>query len=477
MRVIKTGTEPNRLSSMPRKSRGSILPKLIVLAVLGVGGYFGWHAFEARQAAKRARHEEYLRWLAEKDRKLHADEEAARAKQPVKVETNEVVQVEEKPVVREKTEEEILREEEAARQAVLAKVAEARGKDGVQPIPSFAGVRFGEPFAEGTPVTWGTVMPQEAGGDVAKRGASFAVYGQPLKKAFLSLAVGTRPLVWVTPGTRRPWRVEFARPLVCARGTKHDPGTQKVVEELSKRFGEPFVTTPPRENRAGCEYVFPRGSSTVVVAERNGKLVFEVERDDLKADACKEAAELRAAKRVDEEGDKIIASSRYPHGEIDRRRYPKVRFQESTPPSFCGVLFASQPPEGVPVVVPQKGPKGFFLDFDRVKCRAFKGFRVGRANVDPYRGGVYAVDLYSEGGTEGLDDKDYYAAVKDSLSRHYKVEPKTVGTGDFPALAYTVGDVTVDFGPDPRGGFRLRAANKVLAELAEQEPVVKKKRR
>jgi len=481
MRVIKTGTDPSPkpLASMPRKTGGSVLPKIIVLAVLVAGGYFGWHAFEQRRAAKRARLEEYRRRQAEKERLRLAEEEAARRKNAPKTETKVEIAVEEekKPVVKEKSEEEILREEAAARQAVWAQIAEARGKDASAPLPAFAGVRFGEPFEGGEPVVWGTVMPREAGENVQALGTSFAVYGQPLKKAFLSLAAGTRPRVWVTPQTRRPWRIEFARPLKLARGAKHDVGTQAVVDELTKRFGKAFVPVPLRANRAGCEYVFPRGSSTVVVAERDGRLVFEVEREDLKAEACKEAEARRTALRADEEEDKVLASTRYPHGKIDRRRYPKVRLQEATPQSFCGVLFASPAPEGVTPVLPQKGPKVFFLDYDRVNCRAFKGFRVGRAEVDPHRDGVYAVDLYSEGGTGGLDDKDHYASVKAALSRHYKVEPRVTGAGDFPQLVYTVGDVEVTFGPDPRGGFRLRAENKVLSALAEQTPAAPKMRK
>ena len=120
------------------------------------------------------------------------------------------------------------------------------------------------------------------------------------------------------------------------------------------------------------------------------------------------------------------------------------------------------------MVVPQKGPKGFFLDYGMAKCPPFRGFAYGRADIDPVRGGVYAVHLTSEGGTEGQDDKDYYESVKAALSGHYKVTPtEKKGEGVFPELTYQIGDLAVTFGPDPRGGFYLDAVNQALAEMAK----------
>ena len=98
----------------------------------------------------------------------------------------------------------------------------------------------------------------------------------------------------------------------------------------------------------------------------------------------------------------------------------------------------------------------------------------GRADVDPIRGGVYAVTLSSEGGAWGQDDKDYYESVRAALSGHYKVKPsERSGGGEFPELTYSVGDLAVVFGPDARGGFFLRAENAVLAALANGAPAAK----
>ena len=61
--------------------------------------------------------------------------------------------------------------------------------------------------------------------------------------------------------------------------------------------------------------------------------------------------------------------------------------------------------------------------------------------------------------------------MKASLAAHYKVKPvEKPGDGAFPNLIYQVGDVTIVFGPDPRGGFRLFARNEVLTALAHTEP-------
>ena len=44
------------------------------------------------------------------------------------------------------------------------------------------------------------------------------------------------------------------------------------------------------------------------------------------------------------------------------------------------------------------------------------------------------------------------------------------GDLDLPELTFTVGDLDIVFGPDPRGGFHLDAVNQVLAKLADQAP-------
>ena len=465
VRTKNTGriVEASALSNTGPKRRGSPIPVILVLLILGAGGYFGWKAFESRQAAKRARAAEYQKWLAEQERLRNAADPETNAVTKVEV----VVKPEAPPPPPKKTEAEVLREEEARRKAVWAQIEEARKKSDAKPMGGFAGIRFGEPIEAGAPVKWGTALEEDAGDSVAARGVAFAVYGPKLKKPFMSL--GTDPLVWVTPKTRRPYRIEFSRPLASKIGAKHDPETTNLVAVLQAKFkSEPFAPRPSVPDRAGCEYVFPMGPTTVMVGEYNGILRFTIEREDIRKEACAETETLRQEKGVVSEDAALLDSKRYPNGGIDRKRYRGVRFKDETPRSFCGIVFASAPAESAKLVIPQKGPKGFFLDYGMAKCRPFRGFAYGRADIDPVRGGVYAIHLSSEGGTEGQDDKDYYGSVKASLAEHYKVTPsEKKGEGAFPELTYQIGDLTVTFGPDPRGGFFLNAENQVLAELAK----------
>ena len=468
MRVKTTSTgmasqEPMLSNTGPNR-RGSPVPVILILIILGVGGYFGWKAISNRMAAKRAEEAEYQRRLAEqKKRRQYVDEPQTNV--VTKVEVKEV-KPEPPPEPPKKTEAEILREEEAQRKAVWAQIEEARKKSEAQPMGGFAGIRFGEPIESGAPVTWGTALEEEAGDSVSSRGVAFAVYGPKLKKPFMSL--GTSPLVWVTPKTRRPYRIEFSRAL-APTGDKHDPETTNLVAILQAKFkSEPFAPRPSVPGRAGCEFVFPMGVTTVIVGEYGSQLKFSIEREDIRKETKAETDALRQEKSVVTEDGAVLDSKRYPNMGIDRKKYRGVRLKDETPRAFCGIVFASTPPESARIVVPQKGPKGFFLDYGMAKCRPFRGFAYGRADIDPVRGGVYAVHLTSEGGTEGQDDKDYYESVKAALSEHYKVTPsEKKGEGAFPELTYQIGDLTVVFGPDPRGGFFLRAENQVLAAMAK----------
>ena len=452
------------LSNTGPKRRGSPIPVILVLLVLGAGGYFGWKAFESRQAAKRAKEAEYQRWLAERERLRNLPEPETNVVKKIEVQE---AKPEPPPEPPKKTEAEILREEEALRKAVWAQIEEARKKSDAQPMGGFAGIRFGEPIASGAPVKWGTALEEEAGDSVSSRGVAFAVYGPKLKKPFMSL--GTSPLVWVTPKTRSPYRIEFSRALAVKGDTKHDPETTNLVAILQTKFkSEPFAPRPSVPGRAGCEFVFPLGVTTLIIGEYGGQLKFSIERSDLKEQARSETDTLRQEKSVVTEDGAILDSKRYPNRGIDRKKYRGVRLKDETPRAFCGIVFASTPPETARIVVPQKGPKGFFLDYGMAKCRPFRGFSYGRADIDSVRGGIFAVHLTSEGGTEGQDDKDYYESVKSSLSEHYKVTPsEKKGEGAYPELTYQIGDLTVVFGPDPRGGFYLNAVNQVLAAMAK----------
>ena len=445
--------------------RGSALPAVLVVIILCVVGFFGWKAFESRRAAKRAQEEEYRRKLAERDRLLFAG--VSETNEVKKAEVVEAPPIELPPEPPKKSEAEILREEEAHRKAVWAQIEEARKKSDAKPLDGFAGIRFGEPFESGAPVKWGTAFEESAGDSVAARGVAFAVYGPKPTKPF-----GTKPLVWVTPKERRPYRIEFSRPLAPKSAAKHDPETTNLVAQIQSRFKvEPFTPRPCVPGRAGCEFVFPLGATTVTIGEYDGNLRFSVEREDVRESARAETESLRQDMSVVSADGERLDSKRYPNGGLDLKKYRGLRFKDGTPPSFCGVVFGSAPSENTTVQVPQKGAKGFFLDYRMAKCPPFRGFVYGRADIDPVRNGVFAVHLSSEGGAYGQDDKDYYESVKNSLSQHYKVTPaEKKGEGEFPELAYQVGDLTVTFGPDPRGGFYLHAVNGVLAALASAPP-------
>ena len=442
--------------------RGSALPAVLVVIILCVVGFFGWKAFESRRAAKRAQEEEYRRKLAERDRLLFAG--VSETNEVKKAEVVEAPPIELPPEPPKKSEAEILREEEAHRKAVWAQIEEARKKSDAKPLDGFAGIRFGEPFESGAPVKWGTAFEESAGDSVAARGVAFAVYGPKPTKPF-----GTKPLVWVTPKERRPYRIEFSRPLAPKSAAKHDPETTNLVAQIQSRFKvEPFTPRPCVPGRAGCEFVFPLGATTVTIGEYDGNLCFSVEREDIRESARAETESLRQDMSVVSADGERLDSKRYPNGGLDLKKYRGLRFKDGTPPSFCGVVFGSAPSENTTVQVPQKGAKGFFLNYRMAKCPPFRGFVYGRADIDSVRGGVYAIRLSSEGGVYGQDDKDYYESVKSSLSEHYKVTPsEKKGEGAFSELTYQIGDLTVTFGPDPRGGFYLDAVNQVLAEMAK----------
>lgn len=465
---VKMGYGPVLSNEMPKK-KSSPVPLLLLLTLLGAGGYFGWKAYADRQAAARARAEAYRRELAEQERRRQeelAAEEAARNKKAVKKAADAVRP--EQPRVVEKTEADWLREEESRRKAVWLEIVAAQTNAPAKPVNGFAGIRFDAPLADGGAVCWGTVLPNGAGESVEARGAAFAVYGPKLKKPFLSL--GTQPLAWVTPKTRRPFRVEFKRPIKRSAGALHDPETTNLVAFLEKRFScRAYAPQPANPARPGCEYVIPVGPALLHVMERDGLLSFSVERTDLMEVARQEAAQLRQERTRVADADQILNSTRYPRGKIDLSKYPKIRLKEGTPRAFCGIVFSAPPPENARLFNPQKGAKGFYLDYERAKIPSFAGFRYGKAEYDERRGGVFAVRLISDGGREGQSDADYFASVRGTLSERYGVKPTETKTDlGFPVLTYQVGDVLITFGPDPRGGFFLNAENSVLAALARE---------
>lgn len=490
---------PTALSNKARGGGGSIVLKLLFLAILCGVGYLGWRQFKVykprprpapppqvvqpvveepapeppkpvvarpkpvrkRRLTELERDEELIRQAEEEERRKKALEndpaEIARRQQ-------EAARLQQEADARAKQRFDAA---EAVRKDAEEKIAEARKDASARLLPGLKGFRFGT-VQDGVPSEWGAILP---GDSVDKCGITYAVYGAEVAKPIGSL--GRRPLVWVTPRTRRAFRIEFFRDLKTTAKSPHDSETAALVDMMKKALKrEPIVPHPADPALPGVEYVFPAGETTVRVGEYGGRLKVVAEHEGLRMEAKTEADELRAAKAKDPSEDDLLISTRYPQGPAVNYKGLISRFREGTPKSFCGLTFGRQPPEGASIDNPKNGEKGFFLDYGRAKCPAFKGFTVGKADIDPTRGGVFAVTLYnSEGGQDGLDDAAYFKSVREALDRQYLVKPEErKGTREFPELAYQKGDVTITFGPDRNGGFRLRAENNVLADIAKLTP-------
>lgn len=454
----------SRLSDAP--SGGGCAPVMFVLfvAALGVGGYFAYKKFapKERELPKIIDVSDSVRTPAAEEK---PKEEPKKPEAPV---------VKKRKLTRKEQLQKKYDETMSSRREAQEKVAEARKEDGAKPLPGLKGIKFGE-IEKGVPSVWGPILPGDA---IEKCGISYAVYGKAVSRPVGTL--GSVPLVWVTPKTRRIFRIEFFRPLKKDRKTGHDPETATLSAMMAKALKrQPIVTHSGEKGLPGVEYVFPSADTTVKVGEYGDMLKLVIEHEGYRTEAKNEADALRAETVTDATQDKLLSSARYPLGKLGDYKGSRVVFEKGTPRSFCGISFGKTAPEWATVVYPKNGDKSFFLDYARAKCGIFKGFDVGKAKIDPYRGGVYEVVLYvGSGGFEGLDDASYYQSVRGSLDRHYAVKPvENPGKDGFPELVYTKGDLKIVFGPDINGGFRLSAVNGVLAQIAKTKPVEKRRGR
>jgi hypothetical protein len=452
-------TQLSNSSSGGSGGGGTTLVIILVIALVGVGGFFALKKiFPSKPKVQEVVEVPVIKELPSDEGKVK--EEPKNVEAPKK-------QVEEKVVSKEELLKKKYDDTMASRKEAIGKIAEARKDEGAKALPGLKGIKFGE-VENGVPSVWGPIL---YGDTIEKCGISYAVYGKKIAKPIGTLE--STPLIWVTPKTKRVFRIEFFRPLKKGKKTGHDAETSTLSQMMAKVLKrEPIVTHNSEPGLPGVEHVFPSGETTVKVGEYGDMLKVIVEHEGLRNEAKQEADVLRAEMVSDATQDKLLESVRYPQGELGNYKDVRVRFEKGTPQSFCGVTFGKTAPEWATIVYPKNGDKAFFLDYGRAKCRVFKGFDVGKAKIDPYRGGVYEVVLYnSNGGMEGLDDESYYKSIQGSLDRHYGVKGiEKQGKGQFPEIVYTKGDMQITLGPDISGGFRLIAVNKVLAEIAKTKP-------
>ena len=492
-----------QLSNKPAGGGGSWAVKIIVLSLIAVAANFGWKkykAFEASRPKPPPPTPVKIEPLAEPEPEVIEKPKPKPVAKPAKkkrraltmeeriqmeVEREQVEDTRQRPNLDDPKYIEKLKEEHAkqmkerserlnkrlsdqlaARAAVAGEIEKARSDAAVKPLAEFHGVKFGDEI-KAVPSAWGPVLE----GDAPEKGIAYAAYGAPVAKPLGTLAAA--PLIWVTPKTHRAFKVEFSRPIKFKPREKHDPETEKIVAALKTELGrEAFALRPSDPAIIDSEYVFPMGDTTVRVGEFGGVLKVIAEHEGLRKEALAESKEMHDARVADQADDELLVSTRYPQGEAVNYRGLVGRFREGTPKSFCGLTFGYTPAESAVIINPKGGGKSYFLDYRRDKCKSFKGFTYGRADIDPYRGGLFAVTLYnSEGGVDGVYDQDFFKSVKAALDRQYLVEPKEQkGTREYPEYVYEKGDVTITFGPDRNGGFKLSAVHGTLADIARIAP-------
>lgn len=380
----------------------------------------------------------------------------APAPKPVPVEIEEVKEEPapppEPPPPPKKTVAELKAEADAAQREIDAKIA-ARQAENAKPLSGFAGITFGE-VLNATPIRME---------EVPEGGYAAVVLGPAAKKAFL--AFKERPLVWVTPKTHRIYRIQFTTYLPSAAVDAPSAVTTNVVAQLAQKMRrDPLFVDPIKFPLARREYVFPFAATTLMLRENGGaKLDLVVEHAGIRAEVKSESEALLKEEAAEPAKAKTLSSDKYPNGGKAPGKRRNVK--DGTPRAFCGVAFGTLPPYAAVMSNPVKGDKGFFLDYRRAKCAPFMGFDHGRANVSRTTGGVIAVLLYSEGPVDGLSEREYFDRVRQAIERHYKLKGPSAqkGSADFPDLTYTVGDVDISFGPDPRGGFYLKAIHNKLS--------------
>lgn len=451
MRVPRSRPTTINLNSGGGSEGGGKTWVLVLILFLIIGGAIGTYVYLHYTGFRKEEPEE----VEEPPKPV----EQPKPPEPVK-EPEKPVEPEPPPPPPKKTAAELKAEADAAQKELDAKIAEARKQSVGKELPGFAGAKFGD-VVRGTPISQ-EKLPGENG--VAESGYGYVMLGPTLKSAFRSF--GNRPKVWVTPQTYKIYKIEFSRDLDRTPGPLPDPDTTNLVAVLAKKLRrDPFALDPERYPFGRREYVFPFGATTVKVSEIGGgvqKLTIENEgmHDQVRAES--EAVRKEELARVIK--DKWLSSDKYPSsGSV---KLTSIRMKKGTIRHFCGLSFGNLAPYGAKVSRPPSGTCAFFIDYRKAKCRPFMNFEHGRAEIGRSNGAVVAVELHSEGACDGLTDAEYFAKVRKVIETRYEVQPReTKGEEPCPTLVYGVGDVDITLGPDPAGGFRLRAENTVLKAL------------
>lgn len=440
MAAVRQGVRRPRPVAEPEERGNPLLPLLMILGLLALVGAAGFGVYVVLHMDR----------FFPKQAEVEEDDGPRPLAKPEKpVEAPPAPVVEEKPVVEEapepppppkKTVAEMKAEAEEAQRELAAKIAEAR-KDGHKPIPGFGGVRFGEPL-EGLPV----LREEQPGG-----GTAYAVLGPALKKPLF--AFSARPLVWVTPKTRKVFRIEYACDLAKPAGEALSPETTNVVAAITAKFNRtPFSLDVEKYPLAPRTFVYVFGDTSLTLGEYGGtRLKLVIEHEGYGETIRKESEAVRQETLAEKANAAVLGSSKYPNGGKVKSR---VRTKSSSPGSFCGVVFGTLPPSGARLAPQRLGVGGFYLDYRFAKCAPFFGFDHGKATVGS--AGVSAVELFSDGSSEGLTDDEYAARVRAALAKHFKAKAQPAAASSKDEVT-VVGDVTITFGPDPRGGFRLKA--------------------
>jgi len=313
-------------------------------------------------------------------------------------------------------------------------------------LNALGGIKFGEPL----PSVSSPLVPVAhellgEGSSIAACGVGHAVNGPVLKKKFLSF--GALPVVWLTPKTRRVYKIEFKW-----EGTqKPDVAVADAMAALESRFSVKSEALPGGAGRA-----IRLGETVIRVDPLDGPAKMRVEHLGVKKEGRLEFEEVRRGMMEDFDASRLFAAG-YPGGGMA----PSVKGRSAkneTPRSFCGVAFGSLPVPGTHVVTDSRtGVRSFFLDYGGRTAMMFKCFIRGRADFTSARG-VYAVELYSPASPDELTFAEYRANVLGTLAR--RLQPDAVDAvlkKGLPAR-FTAGDVEIVLSDDPQGGLLLRAA-------------------